>query len=322
MLAAGLAMPFLAGAAAAHGPTRWQFVSPYPDSNFHTRNLHTFVEEVRAASGGRLAITLHSNGSLLPMPQIKRGVQTTQVQLGEILLSAYGDEDPFFELDGIPHLVTSYEQARRLMELSRGTIEARLQRRGMAVLFMVPWPGAGFYTNFPLDRVETLRGTRLRSFNAMSTRFAKLVGAMPALIQAADIPHAFAAGQVNVMVTSAATGVDSAAWEYARYFTPVGFSFAKNVVLVNIRALQALPIGIQAAIRTAAAHAEARGWALSAETGRETEAMLAQRGVTVAQPSQELLRGLAQVSATMVEDWVGRAGEDGRRLIAAYRERS
>src|SRR3712207_7549298 len=81
---------------------------------------------------------------------------------------------------------------------------------------MVPWPPSGFYTNAPLPTVEALRGTRMRTFNVMTNRFATLVGASPTLVQAAEIPQAFATGVVNAMVTSAQTGVDSQAWDFAR----------------------------------------------------------------------------------------------------------
>lgn len=265
-LAAGFAAPFLARPALAQ--TRWQIATPYPDGNFHTRNLRAFVEEVQNGSGGRLSIQMHTNQSLLPMPQIKGGAQRGQVQMGEILLSAYGNEDPFFEVDGIPQLVTTFEEARRLMELARPQIEARFQRQGLSLLYMVPWPPSGFYTNFPVDTIEALRGTRMRTFNVMTNRFATLVGATPTLVQAAEIPQAFATGVVNAMVTSAATGVDTSAWDYARIFTPVGFTFTRNAVFVNRRALEGLPADLQQSIRAAAATAETRGWQMSA--GRAT----------------------------------------------------
>jgi TRAP-type C4-dicarboxylate transport system substrate-binding protein len=321
LLAAGLATPFLARAAAAQA-ARWQVATPYPDGNFHTRNLRQFLQELEAASGGRLAVTMHTNGALLPMPQIKRGAQTGQVQMGEILLSAYGNEDVFFEVDGIPQLVTTFEEAKRLMDLARAPIEARLQRQGLSLLYMVPWPPSGFYTNTPVETIEALRGTRMRTFNVMTNRFATLVGATPTLVQAAEIPQAFATGVVNAMVTSAATGVDTAAWDYARFFTPVGFTFTRNAVFVNRRALEALPADLQAKLRELAAAAETRGWRMSMEARDSAQATLAQRGMTVAQPTPALMEGMARIGQQMVEEWVGRAGEDGQRLIAAYRARS
>ena len=83
-LAAALATPLMGRAQAQQ---KWQMACPYPDSNFHTRNIREWLAGMEASSGGRVSVQLHSNGSLLPMPQIKRGVQQGQVQLGEILLA-------------------------------------------------------------------------------------------------------------------------------------------------------------------------------------------------------------------------------------------
>jgi TRAP-type C4-dicarboxylate transport system substrate-binding protein len=316
LLAAGAAM---AAAPTARAQARWQMATPYPDGNYHTRNVRAFLEEAKTATGGRVDVQVHSNGALLPMPQIKRGVQTGQVQLGEILLSAYGNEDPFFEVDGLPQLVTTFAEARRLDELSRPFIEARFARQGLSLLYTVPWPPSGFYTNVPVDTLEVLRGTRMRTFNVMTNRFATLVGATPTLVQAAEIPQAFATGVVNSMVTSAVTGVDSSAWDYARFYTHVGFTFTRNAVFVNRRAMDALPAADQQALRAAATAAQTRGYAMAEEAATTAQATLSARGLNVSQASPALREGMARISDEMVREWLTRAGEDGQKVIEAYR---
>jgi TRAP-type C4-dicarboxylate transport system substrate-binding protein len=315
-----LAAPFILTPLAireAKAQARWQVATAYPDGNFHTRNIRSFLDEVKAQTG--IDAQLHSNGSLLPMPQIKRGVQQGQVQIGEILLSAYGNEDPFFEVDSIPQLAWTDEQARKLAALSRPYIEARFQRQGLSVLYSVPWPPSGFYTNVPVESLEVLRGSRMRTFNAMTNRFATLLGATPTLVQAAEVPQAFATGVVNSMVTSAATGVDSAAWDFAKIFTPIGFTRTHNVIFVQRRAFEALPAAQQTAMREAAKRAEDRGWALSAEARDAAQATLAARGMQVMQPTPVVMEGLSRISQTIAQEWAARAGEDGARLLAAYR---
>ncbi|WP_160121809.1 TRAP transporter substrate-binding protein [Rhodovarius lipocyclicus] len=319
-LVAGASVAGAAGTAAAQA--RWQIACAYPDNNYFTRNLRQFATEVEQATGGRVGSQLHTNGSLLPMPQIKRGVQQGQVQIGEILLSAYGNEDPFFELDGIPQLARSYDDAKRLAQLTRGFIEERFNRQGLSLLYLSPWPPSGFYTNTPLTSLEGLRGTRFRTYNAMTNRFATLIGAVPTLVQSAEVPQAFATGVVNAMVTSATTGVDSSAWDYCRIFTPVGFTYTKNAVFVNRRAFQALSAADQAAIRAAAAAAETRGWALSEEAKTSQEAILAQHGMTVATATPQLLADMDRVSEALVTEWLAKAGEEGQRVINAYRART
>ena len=107
------------------------------------------------------------------MPEIKRGVQTGQVQIGEILLSAYGNEDPFFEVDSVPQLVTSTAMARKRAELQKPHVEARLNRQGLSLLYWAPWPPSGLYTNTPVETVETLRGSKMRTFNALTDSIAR-----------------------------------------------------------------------------------------------------------------------------------------------------
>jgi TRAP-type transport system periplasmic protein len=315
--AAGSATGLLARGARAQA--KWQFATPYQDTNFHTKNIRAFVEDIRTATNGALQIQLHTNQSLLPMPQIKRGVQQGQVQMGEILSSAYGNEDPFFEVDGIPVLAPSYDAAMKLQALSRPYIEARFQRTGLMTLYAVPWPPGGFYSNAPIASLDALKGGRFRTFNAMTNRFAALVQASPTLVQASEVPQAFATGVINGMVTSAATGVDTQAWDYCKVFTPVNFSFTNNLVFVSRRAFEALPAAQQTAVRDAAATAQKRGLEMSRAAEKEAQDMLASKGMQVQQPSAALTEGLQAISRTITEEWVARTGEDGRKLIEAYR---
>jgi TRAP-type C4-dicarboxylate transport system substrate-binding protein len=320
---AALATPLVARGAAARGaPIRWQMATPYPDGNFHTRSIRSFVEELGQISGGRLQVQLHSNASLLPMPQIKNGVQRGQVQMGEILLAAYSNEDVFFDADSIPQLVSNLAEAKRLSDLQRPFIEQRLARQGLSLLYMVPWPPAGLYAQAPITSIEGLRGLRFRTFSPATNRFATIVGAQPTLVQAAELAQAFATGVVQAQITSAQTGVDTSSWDYARVFTPLGFTMTKNAVMVSRRAMEALPANLQQDFRAAAARAEVRGYELSGESQVNSERTLGQRGMQVIPPTAEFMDGLRRVSTQMTGEWVQRAGDDGRALIEAYRRAS
>lgn len=305
--------------APAQGQARWQMATAYPDGNFHTRNIREYVAEIERITDSRLSIQVHSNAALLPMPQIKAGVQRGQVQMGEILLTAYANEDPFFDADAIPFLVRDFAAARRLGALQRPFVETRLQRQGLSLLYMVAWPPAGFYTQQPLTSLDVLKGSRFRTFSPLTNRFAALVGANPVLVQVAELAQAFATGIANAMVTSAQTGVDTAAWDYAKVFTPATFSMTKNAVLVSRRALEALPGDQREAVLAAAKRAEDRGWRYSEEATAAAERRLAERGVQIGTVSPEVAAQFEAINRTMTEEWVARAGEDGRRLVEQFR---
>ena len=319
LAAAPAALLALAAGPAARAQTRWQLATPYPDGNFHTRNIREFVAEIEASTEGRLSVQVHSNASLLPMPQIKAGVQRGQVQMGEILLTAYANEDPFFDADAIPFLVSGFADARRLAALQRPFIESRFQRQGVSLLYSVAWPAAGFYTGVPLNSLDVLKGSRFRTFSPMTNRFAALVGASPVLVQQAEVAQAFATGIATAMVTSAQTGVDTAAWDYAKVFTPAAFSMTKNAVIVSRRALEGLPADHQAAVAAAARAADGRGWRLAEEAQAAAERRLAERGLQIGAVAPELAAQFEAISRTMTDEWIARAGEDGRRLIEQFR---
>ncbi len=317
---AALAAPaLLLVPAAARAQTKWQMATPYPDGNFHTRNIREFVADIEQVTRGTVSIALHSNASLLPMPQIKRGVQTGQVQLGEILLTAYSNEDPFFDADAVPFLVPDLAGARKLADLQRPYIEARFARQGVSLLYTVGWPAAGFYTQVPVTSLDVFKGSRFRTFSPMTNRFAALIQANPVLVQQAELAQAFATGIATAMVTSAQTGVDTSAWDYAKVFSPANFSMTKNAVLVSRRALEGLPPPQLDAILAAAKRAEERGWGYAKEAQDATQARLAEKGLTIGAVPAEVMAGLRQIGATMAEEWIAKAGEDGRKLVDALR---
>jgi TRAP-type C4-dicarboxylate transport system substrate-binding protein len=78
--AATAALCFAAPAAAQ---TKWDLPAGYPAGNPHTQNLTQFAADIAKASGGKLAITVHPNGSLFKAQEIKRAVQSGQAQIGE-----------------------------------------------------------------------------------------------------------------------------------------------------------------------------------------------------------------------------------------------
>jgi TRAP-type C4-dicarboxylate transport system substrate-binding protein len=58
---------------------------------------------------------------------------------------------------------------------------------------------------------------------------------------------------------------------------------------------------------------------LSAEARDAAQATLAARGMQVMQPTPSVMEGLSRISQTIAQEWAARAGEDGARLLAAYR---
>ena len=304
----------------AHAQTKWDMPTAYPATNFHTENIMQFVADVEKATGGKLKITVHSNASLFKANEIKRAVQTDQAQMGEILISAYSNEDAIFGADSIPFLATSYSDAARLWKVSRKALEDRFAKQGMRVLYSVPWPPQGIYSSKPLATLADMKGLKLRTYNPATSRIAELAGAQPVTIQAAELAQAMATGAVNANITSGATGYDTKAWEQVKYFYDAQAWLPKNIVFCNEKAFAALDKATQDGLAKAATDAEARGWKTSEEKTKWYLDQLTKNGMTVAPPSAAFAAELKKIGDTMTSEWAQKAGPDGQAIVDAYRK--
>ena len=297
--------------------TRWDMPTPYVDSNFRTQNVRWFCDELAKATDGRIEITVHDNASMFPMPEIKGALQSGQVNVGAFLLAAYGHEDPIFEADSIPFLAAGLDEAWRLYQIQKPFLEKRLQAQRLRLLYSVPGPGQGFYTRAPIARLSDLRGVKFRAVTPAARHLAQLIGADPVEIRAVGVRQAFASGEVTAMLASPTLGIDTAAWEYARYFYPTNAAHPRDAIVVNDRAFRRLPEDIQTAMLQVAGRAEHEGWRLARLNAVDIKRTFTEHGLKVVEPSNEMMREFRAVGRAMADEWVKRAGPDGEAIAKA-----
>ncbi len=310
----------LLGVQPASAQTKWNLPAAYPADNPHSVNLIQFAKDVVDATGGKLQITVHPAASLFKAPDIKRAVQTGQVQIGEVLISLHENEDPIFGVDVVPFLATSFDESHKLWEASKPYIAKKLESQGMMLLFAVPWAPQGIYAKKDINTVEDMKGLKWRAYNAGTARIGELVGAQVVTVQAAELAQALATGVVNSFITSAATGYDSKAWESVDHFYDTQAWIPKNITFVNKAAFAALDKPTQDALLKAAATAETRGWKLWQEKSDWYLDQLKSHGMKVRPPSPELKAGLKKIGHQLTADWMKKAGKDGEAVLAAYRK--
>jgi len=312
-LAAALAAGLAFGSAQAQ--TKWDMPTPYADSNFHTRNVRQFADDVKAASGGKMEIVVHSNASLIKHPEIKRAVQTGQVNIGEILISILANENSIFAFDSNPFLAPNYGAAKKLLRVARPYVEKRLDAQGIKVLYAVPWPPQGIYTKKPLNSAADLKGVKFRTYSPVTSDFAKRLGAIPTTVQVPEIPQAFLTGLVDAMITSGATGVDTQAWDYLKYYTDTEAFLPFNFVMVNKAAFAKLDPALQKQIVAAAAKAEERGWANSEAENEGYKKTMSSKGMTVQKPNAKLSLELNAIGKSLAQEWMKKTGPDAQAIL-------
>ncbi|MEP3333546.1 TRAP transporter substrate-binding protein [Sedimentitalea sp.] len=314
LLSASLAL--VTGSVAAE--TSWTMASGYADTNFMTQNIQKFIADVDAATEGELKIALHSNGTLMKLDAIRRAVQADQVQIGEIRLGSYSNEDSMYNLAGLPFVAGDYDSAWKLMQAQKPYFDTLFDNIGLKVLAYQPWPGQGFYTQDAVAGLDDLKGQKLRIYSKATQDMGNALGFEATILPFAEIPQAFATGLIDALFTSPQTGIDIQAWDNTNYFTAAGAIHTKNAIIVNKDSFEALPEATQAALVSAGEAATARGWEMSKTTYAEQLGVLQENGMTVTDVPEEIIVKLKEIGATMTADWEANATPEAKTVLETY----
>ncbi len=298
---------------------KWDMPTPYGDGNHPTKVAMEFAKEVSEKAGDKLSITVHSGGSLIKHPEIKRAVKSRQVQIGEVFIGRLGNDNPVFKIDNLPFVATDFDSAEKLYKASKPEIEKILKKDGLTLLYTVPWPAQDLYTKKPVNSLADLKGLKMRAYSPTTSRLADLMGGTPVNVPYSDIAQAFTTSVIDAMITSPSTGVNNQSWDYVSHFTTVSAWIPKDMVFVNTKIFNKLDDATQKVVREAAAHAEKAGWALGRKLAVEHTKILREKGMKVSAPSEKLQTELQAIGATMLDEWLKEAGDAGKKIIDAYK---
>ncbi|WP_306005541.1 TRAP transporter substrate-binding protein [Aquicoccus porphyridii] len=307
------------GAAAPALAEKWDMPLAYAASNFHSENAAQFAACVTENSGGAVEIVTHPSGSLFGGNDIKRAVQSGQALIGERLISAHQNENPLFGIDSIPFLATSYDDHERLWDVAGPKVAEALDAQNLHYLYSVPWPPQGLYFNQPIESVADMQGIKFRSYSTATARMAEMTGMLPVQVEAAELSQALATGVAEAFISSGATGYDRKVWEHLSHFYEVDAWLPRNVIFVNKDAWDGLDDAAKGAMNDCAAEAKARGLQMSKDYTQFTLDGLKEGGMEVGHAGDALVAELQEIGATMTEEWLESAGEEGRAIVEAYR---
>ena len=313
------ATAFAAIPATAAFAEKWDMPMAYPATNYHSENGAKFAQCVTDGTKGAIEIVTHPNGSLFSGNDIKRAVATGQAPIGERLISAHANENPLYGVDSIPFLATSFEDSEKLWKAASDKIKAALDADNLVYIYAVPWPPQGPYTKKDINSAADLSGIKFRAYNAATARIAELAGMVPVQIEAAELSQALATGVAESFISSGSTGYDSKVWEQLTNFYDIQAWLPRNVVFVNKDSWNGLDDAAKQVISDCGATAAADGLAKAQELSSFYLEKLGENGMKVAPPGDQLKADLKGFGDTMTNEWLEKAGDDGKAVIDAYK---
>ena len=290
----------------------------YTDALFHTQNLQQFAREVLRQSQGAVQIEVVSNSKSMPMEDVLPALSKGDLAIGEIFMSNFAQQYPLLAIDSLPFVVRSFDDARHLWEVTRQPTEKLLQKQGVRLLYAAPWPGQGLFARTPVNRLEDVKGMKFRVNNNATKYIAQVCGATPVDIAANNLFKAIQSGQVDVMLTSSTTGVDSQAWNAMGVFVDIRAWIPKNIICISEKYWAKLPEASKTVIKAAAKQAESRAWKMAMQADSAAQKILTSQGVKISAPSFELRRALDLIGEKFARDWSSKVGVDGVSALISY----
>lgn len=305
-------------AVAAPAPVDIDLATAYAADNFQTRNLQQFADDVKTATEGRVNIRLYPGGRLLKPTEIFNGVRNGKAQAGKVIMSSLEKEELLFGMDSLPFITSGYEDARRMWAASRPAVEKSMEKRGLHVLYAVPWPPQNLYAAEQVDTIRDFSGRAMRVYNPTTERIAELVGGRAVSVQVVDLSKAIAARRVELMLTSSWTGVDTKAWRAMNYYYKVNAWLPKNMVFIRKDVFESLSAADRKIVSDGARVAEARGWQMSQESDMGYEKQLAANHMKVLGMDFMIRSYLDRVGETVAREWLKKAGVTELQVLLKY----
>lgn len=296
----------------------WQMPLANPKDNLHSRLAAQFADEVKLRTQGRVIIQTYPGGKLFKGDQIFGAVKRELVPIGGRLVSSLVAEDRTFELDAIPFLATTYLQAFELYKASKPTIEDILKKKGIKLLYSVPWPPQGIYSTVPIESISDFEGLSFRPYSAMTSALGRLLKTKEYIVPATKLSGSLKKKKIDVIFASAMTGIELSLWKNFKYWYDIQAWIPKDMVVVNLKYWNSLSYQDQKEINRAARSVENFGWVSSKQTANQSKLLLQDKGVAVSAISSEFRQSLNNIGDTLTKLWLGRMGDKGRYLLEKY----
>lgn len=228
-------------------------LTPYHDADLR------LAETINTMSGGRLQITIHPAGELMPAFEVFDATRTGVIQAAAAWPTYWTTKNTAFDLFcSLGFMMTPMDWITWLYQGGGLELGQELYARFNIKFFpmAITGPESGFRTNKPVKTLDDFKGLKLRSGVLQNIWVLEQVGANPVRIPGGEIYMALRLGTID----GAEFGVPSTDWnmkfhEITKYqVTPAGWHQVGTVsdLMINMDAWKKLPADLQAIVQSAA----------------------------------------------------------------------
>jgi len=301
--------------------TVWDMPTEYPQTAMPGIGLATFAKHVAELSAGKLQIRPSFDARAgIKSAGMLAAIADGRVQAGDAFAGSLESEDAIFALPSLPFLVTSTTDAKHLADIARPYLAAALQKRGLRLLYLTPWPPSGIWSRTPLKAASDLSGLSIRTYDKTSTEVFAGAGAKAISISFADTMPKLVDGSITAVLSSGDGGAGRKLWEYLPYFSEITYSLPLSVASVNQAVYDGLSGDLREAVDAASGQTERELWLALSTRLQENYQRMRQNGVTIdSNPAPSLAEALHSGAAAVQRAWCVRSGPACVPILDAFR---
>jgi TRAP-type C4-dicarboxylate transport system substrate-binding protein len=296
-------------------------------------------EGLAQKSGGRINVTLASwpernlNG-----PEILRLVRSGQVDVGAVPLNTASGDVPLADAVDLAGLNPTLRQSRRVAVAMMPELNKELERFGVKIVAMYPFPAQVFFCRDQIKSLADLRGKRIRTGGGSSNDFVTSIGGQPTAVGFPEVYAALERGVVDCAITGTLSGNGARWYEVSQSLYTLPLFWSVSAYMVNINWWNRLDPAVRTLLETTFKEVEEAQWNLGRQatedgiacnTGRREGCSLGRlvenKPMTAFEPipaDTEILRNTLR--STILPAWVrrcgARCGEIYNRVVAPITE--
>jgi TRAP-type C4-dicarboxylate transport system substrate-binding protein len=209
---------------------------PLPTQPQYTRVDVPYLREMMAQrTGGRITVQLGTHAERnLGGNEIVRLVRSGQVDVGAGTLSTLSGDVPILDGIALAGLSPDIEQAKKIADAILPGANKDLERFGVRILQIYPFPAQVLFCRAPFATLTDLRGRKIRTFGNSLNDLVTTIGAQPVSIGFPEVYSALERGVVDCAVTGTGSGA-SARWpEVSSHLSDLPLSWSLAGYMVNV----------------------------------------------------------------------------------------
>ncbi len=179
----------------AYGQTKLSYSIFFPAPHKHSVVATEWAKEIEKRTGGRVQITMHYGGTLTPAPQVYDGVVKGISDIGMSVCGYTRGRFPLTEVVELPlghrsgwvvtKVINEYFKKFKLKEFDE-----------VKMMYMHAHPPGLLHTKKPVNKLEDVKGMKIRAFGAV-TKIVTLLGGVPVSMAMGETYEALSRGVVE-----------------------------------------------------------------------------------------------------------------------------